>query len=308
MSAISSTTFALLLLGGAEMSAQQSSDTGSFSVDVNLVVLHATVVNKRGGFVSGLDKQDFQIKDGSKPQDIRFFSHEDVPVAVGLIVDNSGSMRPKRADVAAAALAFVRESNPRDQMFIVNFNEEPSFGLNSTVLFSADPTELEHALNGVPARGQTALYDAIWTGLEQVKKSSIDKKVLIVISDGGDNASRHHTLQQVLDAADRSDVIIYTVGLFDEYDDDRNPGVLTKLAQTTGGEVYLPKEIPKVVRISEQIAGDIRNQYTIGYHPSNETVRSGFHSIQVTAVGPHREKCIVRTRRGYMVSPERKIQ
>ena len=211
------------------------------SVDVDLVVLHATVRDRKGGFVSGLRKENFRVFEDGVPQEIRVFQHEDVPVAVGLIVDNSGSMGRKRKDVTAAALAFVRSSNPQDEMFVVNFNERISFGLPDTELFSASAAELERALNGVPANGKTALYDAIEAGLAHLKKATLDKKVLIVISDGGDNAS-HHTLGQVLESAGRSDAIIYTIGLFDEYDEDRNPGVLKKIARATGGEAFLPTE------------------------------------------------------------------
>jgi Ca-activated chloride channel homolog len=288
-----------LLAAAVQVSAQ------SFSVDVNLVVLHATVVDKKGGFVSDLGKQNFEVFEDGKPQTIQYFSHEDVPVAVGLLVDNSGSMRPKRPDVTAAAESFVQASNPQDHMFIINFNENPTFGLGNTKLFSANVADLEKALNGVPARGKTALYDAILMGLDHVKKSSLDKKVLIVVSDGGDNASRH-TLAQVLEAAERSNVIIYTVGLFDEYDEDRNPGVLKKIARATGGECFLPLQIAKVVEISDEIARDIRNQYTIGYLPSNQNFNSGYRSIQVKATGPHHAKYVVRTRTGYMASAEGK--
>jgi VWFA-related protein len=273
-------------------------------VDVDLVVLQATVSDKTGGFVSGLQKENFRVFEDGVPQEIRVFQHEDVPVAVGLIVDNSGSMSPKRKDVTAAALAFARSSNPRDQMFVVNFNEHVSFGLPNTELFSASASELDHALNGVPANGKTALYDAIDAGLAHLKKATLDKKVLIVISDGGDNAS-HHTLRQVLESAGKSTAIIYTIGLFNQYDEDRNPGVLRKIARATGGEAFLPGETGQVVQICERIAEDIRNQYTVGYVPSNAKLDSSYRTIRVTATGRRGEKLLVRTRAGYIASPER---
>jgi Ca-activated chloride channel homolog len=293
-----------LLMGAYAAAAQTASDPGSasFSADVDLVVLQATVTHEKGGFVSGLGQANFQVFEEGRPQTIRLFQHEDVPVAVGLVVDNSGSMGRKRKDVTAAALAFVRSSNPRDQMFIVNFNERVSFGLPNTKLFSARPPELEKALNGVPAFGKTALYDAIRAGLDHLEKATLDKKVLIVISDGGDNASRH-TLAQVLEAAERSDVIVYTIGLFDEFDEDSNPGVLKKLARTTGGEVFLPQATPMVVEICERIAADIRNQYTIGYVPSNRRFDNAYRRIRVVATGPHGHKYQVRTREGYLAAP-----
>ena len=241
-------------------------------MDVELVVLHATVRDRKGRFVSGLQKQDFRVYENDQPQTIELFQHEDVPVAVGLVVDNSGSMQPKQSDVAAAALAFVRSSNAEDEMFVVNFNENVTFGLPNTELFSAKPSELDGALMGVPARGKTALYDAIEAALTHLQKASRDKKVLIVISDGGDNASKH-TLNQVLQDAERSDAIIYTIGLFDEYDTDRNPRVLKQIARATGGEAFFPEKTSAVVKICEGIAAGLRNQYTIGYSPTNRTAR-----------------------------------
>jgi VWFA-related protein len=279
-------------------------ENATISVDVNLVVLHATVLDRKGGFVSGLRKEDFHVYEDGAAQVVRVFDHEDVPVAVGLAVDNSGSMNRKRKDVTAAALAFVRSSNPRDEMFVVNFNELVSFGLPDTQLFSASAAELEGALNDVPASGRTALYDAIEAGLNHLKKATLDKKVLIAISDGGDNAS-HYKLGQVLEDAGRSDAIIYTVGLFDEAEGDRNPGVLMKIARATGGEAFLPQETSQVVPICEQIAADIRNQYTIGYIPSNQKLDSAQRTLKVTATGRHGEKLLVRTRSGYIASPER---
>jgi Ca-activated chloride channel homolog len=295
-----------LLLAAPIGSAQIASpvDGATFSTNVDLVVLHATVRDRKGGFVSGLRQENFQVFEDGKSQTIRLFQHEDVPVAVGLVVDNSSSMRSKRKDVTAAALAFVRSSNPHDEMFIVNFNERVSFGLPNTELFSASPAELEAALNGVPANGKTALYDAIYAGLDHLKKATLDKKVLIVISDGGDNAS-HRTLTQIFDASGRSDAIIYTIGLFDENDEDSNPGVLKKIARATGGEAFLPMKTSAVVEICERIAADIRNQYTIGYSPSNQSFDSAYRTIRVLATGPHGQKYLVRTREGYIAARER---
>jgi Ca-activated chloride channel family protein len=288
-------------LGGQTGSAPGDS---TISVDVNLVVLHATVLDRKGGFVSDLQKEDFHVYEDGAPQVIRVFDHEDVPVAVGLAVDNSGSMSRKRKDVTAAALAFVRASNPRDEMFIVNFNERVTFGLPDTRLFSASSMELEEALNGNPASGRTALYDAIEAGLNHLKKATVDKKVLIAISDGGDNAS-HHRLDQVLEDAGRSDAIVYTVGLFDEAEEGLNPGVLRKIARATGGEAFLPQETSQVVPICKQIAEDIRNQYTIGYIPSNQKLDNARRKIKVTAARRHGETLLVRTRAGYTASPQR---
>lgn len=276
----------------------------TISVNVDLVVLNATVRDPKSFFVSGLQKNNFRVYENGEPQSIKFVSHEDVPVAVGLIVDNSGSMRRKRADVTSAALTFVRSSNPNDEIFIVNFNERVSLGLPSTVLFSASVPQLEKALNGVPAYGETALYDGIEAGMAHLKKASLNKKVLIVISDGGDNAS-HYTLARVLRDVEESDDLIYTIGLFDEYDTDRNPKVLKELARATGGEAFFPKETTDVVKICERIAQDIRNQYTIGYEPTDQKLDDTYRRVTVMATGPRGEKLLVRTREGYIAAPGR---
>ena len=275
----------------------------TISVDVNLVVLHATVRDRKGDSVPALGKDDFHVWEDGQPQTIELFKHEDMPVSLGLIIDHSQSMRRKRNDVTAAALAFVRSSNPQDEIFIVNFNEHVTFGLPGAKLFSASAPELEEALNGVPAQGMTALYDAVEAGLAHLKQATAQKKVLIVVSDGGDNASLHN-LPQVLNDAAHSDVIIYTIGLFDEYSADQNPGVLRKLARATGGEAFLPDETSQVVPICERIAADIRHQYTIGYEPSNAKLDNSYRTVRVTATRPHGGKLFVRTREGYIASPK----
>lgn len=294
----------LLLVTGQCLSGQAAPPPAepTISVDVNLVVLTASVLDKKGGFVSGLRKGDFRVYEDGAPQTIRVFSHEDVPVAVGLAVDNSGSMGPKRREVTAAALAFVHASNPQDEMFVVNFNERVSFGLPDAQVFSANPAQLERALTGVQAEGRTALYDALEAGMDHLKKATLDKKVLIAITDGEDNASRH-TLRQVLEDAGRSDVIIYTIGLFDEDEHDSDPGVLKKIAQATGGEAFPLRDTSAVVPTCEQIAKDIRNQYTIAYIPSNPKLDHTRRTIKVTAAGYHGEKLVVRTRSSYIASP-----
>jgi Ca-activated chloride channel family protein len=289
----------------ARPSPNKEQSSPAISVNVDLVVLHATVGDRKGRFASELQQRDFQVYEDDQRQRIELFQHEDVPVAVGLVVDNSGSMRPKQPDVAAAALAFVRSSNPEDEMFIVNFNENVTFGLPDTELFSARPSELDGALMGVPARGKTALYDGIGTALAHLQKASRDKKALIAISDGGDNASKR-TLKQVLQEAERSDAIIYTVGLFDEDDTDRNPRVLRQIARSTGGEAFFPDKTSEVVSICERIAADLRSQYTIAYSPTNRIPDGGYRTIKVTATGPHGAKLFVRTRTGYVTPPGQK--
>ena len=281
----------------------RSADSYTIRVDVADVVLHPTVENRDGTPVSGLGKHDFQIYESGVLQPIKYFSHEDIPVTVGLVVDNSGSIRPKRRDIIAAALAFARSSNPQDQMFVINFNEHVSFGLPPGTMFTDKPEQLEAGLSRTRSEGQTALYDAIAAGFEQLKKGNRDKRVLIVITDGGDNASKH-TLARIMVIAGQSDAIIYTLGVFDEEDADRNPGVLQQLAKATGGEAFLPKTLQEVLPICEHIARDIRNQYTIVYVPTNERQDGKYRKIRVKAQAQGRERLVVRTRAGYYALPK----
>lgn len=295
--------FLIILLRVAranEPSASQSVQDDRYTIRVNVdqVVLHATVRNRRGTPVSGLGKESFQIYENGILQEIKYFSHDDIPIEVGLIVDNSGSMRPKRGEVIAAALAFARSSNPQDQMFVVNFNENVSFGLPENMPFTDQVVQLELALSRIAANGETALYDAVAAGLEHMKKGNRDKKVLIVISDGADNASKHNKAQ-ILAMAEKSDVIIYTMGLFEEGDPDRNPHVLRQLAEATGGEAFLPESVKDVVPICKRIAHDIRSQYTIAYVPTNRKQDGTYRAIQVKAGAPGRGRVSVRTRAGY---------
>ena len=270
----------------------------TIKVNVDMVVFRATAQDRKNILVSGLHKDDFQVYEDGVLQPIKYFSHEDIPVTVGLVIDNSGSMMPKRRDVVAAALVFARSSNPQDQMFVVNFNEKVSFGLPDNTPFTDQVAQLEVALSRVRANGETALYDAVAVALEHLKKGNRDKKVLIVISDGGDNASKH-TLTEIMALAGQPDVIIYTIGIFDEQDADRNPGVLKQLAKDTGGEAFLPESSRDVAPICERIAHDIRNQYTIAYVPTNRNRDGSYRVIQVKASAPGRGRLLVRTRTGY---------
>ncbi len=287
--------------------AKRDSDLESFrfSVDVALVVMHATVTDRQGGFVSNLGEQDFEVHEDGVPQRIRLFTNEDIPVSVGLVVDHSTSMRPKLAEVAAAARTFVQSSNPQDEMFVVNFNEKVSLGLPAAIRFTASSAKLEDAVGAARSGGQTALYDAIAKALEELQAGSRDKKVLIIVSDGGDNASRC-SLAEVMKLARQSSAVIYTVGLFDEDDEEKNPGVLKHLAQATGGEAFLPDQLSEVVAICERIARDIRHQYTIGYVPTNLIRDGSYRAIRLLA----REKghrLSVRTRTGYIAGGEPRL-
>jgi len=306
-----SPNFPLLLvvaiLGGAGYApawAAQNAPEGSYriSLDVSLVVLHATVTDQKGRLVSGLRQDDFCIHDQGALQRISVFRHEDAPVTVGLVIDHSGSMKPKLQDVVAAADTFARASNPDDQVFVVNFNERVSMGLPEGVVYASEPAELERAISAAPTRGKTALFDAIARALDRLDNGKHDKKVLIVISDGGDNASTHK-LAQITRMAEESDAILYAIGLFDEDDLDSNPKALRSLAEITGGEAFFPKETDAVVGLCERIAKDIRSQYTLGYTPTPAPAAGTRRTIRVEALAPHHGRLSVRTRSGYIAVP-----
>lgn len=269
----------------------------TISLNVELVVLHPIVQDRNRNSVSGLTKTDFKVYEDGIIQQIESFSHTYIPITVGLVVDNSGTMRSKQREVITAALAFARSCTPEDEVFVVNFNEHVSFGLPDKMLFTNQTAQLEAAFTK-KATGKTALYDAIGVALDHVKKGNRDKRVLIVISDGGDNASKL-TLAQILVMVKHSDIIFYTVGLFDEDDPDRNPDVLKQLAHVTGGEVFLPKLVNEIGPICQQILNDLHNQYTITYTPQNSKQDGNYRIIKVTATATGNRHLKVRARAGY---------
>jgi Ca-activated chloride channel homolog len=273
------------------------------SVNVDFVVLHPTVRDRKGRFASDLREQDFEVFEDGVRQSIRLFRHEDIPVTVGLVVDHSGSMGRKLADVIAAARTFVQSSSPEDQMFVVNFNELVTLGLPEAIRLTNRSDELAQAIANTPATGKTALYDAIIRAQDQLQAGRPDKKVLIVISDGGDNASAH-SLAEVLKMADQSSALVYSIGIFDEEDPDRNPDVLRRLARATGGEAFFPSQPDEVVAICDRIAREIRHQYTLGYVSSNAAQPGAYRAIRVVARTTGGRKLSVRTRSGYVAGFE----
>jgi Ca-activated chloride channel homolog len=296
--------FSLIVLPGMlphqeyPLSQNRQGDPYTINICVETVVLNATVRDHKGVLVSGLAKEDFQVYEDGIPQQIEGFSHEDIPVTVGIVIDNSGTMGPKRPEVIASALAFARSSNPEDQMFVVHFNEHVSFGLPDNMPFTDKVVQLEIALSGITANGMTAIYDAVAAALDHLKKGKRDKKVLILISDGDDNASKQN-LEKILAMAGQLDAIIYTIGIFDETNPDRNPRALKQLSKATGGEAFFPGSAKDIVSICKRIAYDIRSQYSITYLPSNNKQDGSFRAIQVTAKARDGRRLLVRTRAGY---------
>jgi len=271
------------------------------SVKTDLVTLPVTVVDRRGGIVAGLRQEDFTVYDSGERQTIQFFTSEDAPATIGLVIDSSGSMRGRRHDVTAAAAAFADMSHPLDEFFTVNFNEAVWLGLPRPVAFTEDMDQLYAALSSAPAQGMTALYDAVDRALDHLQLGTRDRKALIVVSDGGDNASSR-TLDAVLEHARGSSAVIYAVSLVDPNDQDAKPGRLKKLARETGGHVFTPKSADEVMRVFAQIAREIRSGYTIGFLPP-DTPDAGFRTVRVVADAGGNRQLIVRTRAGYYAGP-----
>jgi Ca-activated chloride channel family protein len=267
------------------------------SVRTELVTLPVTVIDRRGRFVTGLRQEDFTVYDGGERRTIEFFTGEDMPATIGLVIDSSSSMRDRREHVTTAATAFGASSHPLDEFFTINFNEAVWPGLPPSIAFTEDRDQLRAALSVAPARGMTALYDAIDRALGHLQLGTRDRRALIVVSDGGDNASSG-TLDAVLDGARRTGAVIYTVTLWHPDDRDARPRVMKRLARETGGEAFTPARADDVIGAFAQIAREIRSGYTIGFVPP-ATADGGFRSIQVVVDAGDRRHLVARTRAGY---------
>jgi VWFA-related protein len=272
----------------------------SIKVDVNLVVLHTTVLDDRQRFADGLKQENFRIFEDKVEQKLSVFKREDVPVSMGLVIDNSGSMREKRPRVNEAALTLVQASNPRDEAFVVNFNDD--FYLDLDKDFTSSIPELKEALERIDSRGSTALRDAVIGSLDHLKKGSRDKKVLLLVTDGEDNAS-HNSLEKTLREIQKTDTVIYTIGLLGsegKKEAKRAKKVLQDIAAASGGVAYFPENVEDVHSICEQVAHDIRNQYTLAYYPTNTNRDGSFRAVSVEVIPPRGHgKLVARTRNGY---------
>lgn len=272
----------------------------TIKVDVGLVVLHTSVLDDRGKFADGLKAENFRVFEDKAEQKLATFKREDVPVSMGLVIDNSGSMRDKRPRVNEAALTLVESSNPQDEAFVVNFNDD--FYLDLDKDFTSSIPELKEALERIDSRGSTALRDAIIGSLDHLKKANKDKRVLLVVTDGEDNAS-HNSLEKTLREIQKTDTVIYTIGLLGEEkrsDKNRAMKALKQIAEASGGLAFFPESVDDVHNICEQVAHDIRNQYTLAYYPSNTKKDGSFRAVSVQVIPPRgRGKLIARTRNGY---------
>jgi VWFA-related protein len=277
--------------------APNSAASATISVNSELVALPVRVTDAKGNVVSGLALQDFSVFEDGRPQKLTLFQQEDAPVTVGLVVDHSRSMGPKLAGVTAAVSAFAHSSNPQDEMFVVDFNDDVWLQILGGKPFTHSADDLEKEIAAVSARGRTALYDAVAEGLNHLRFGHCEKKALIIVSDGGDNAS-HQKFSQILDLAQRSQVLIYSI-ILEGDGQEENPGALRKLSKSTGGISYSPSSKETIASISALIARDLRDQYTLGFAPDKSTNDASFRKIQVKVSAPGRGNLRVRYRPGY---------
>jgi VWFA-related protein len=273
-----------------------------FRKDVDEVMLHATVVDDKQHIITNLDRTAFTVFEDGKTQSIISFHHVDIPVAMGIVIDNSGSMREKRSKVNQAALNLVRSSNPRDEVFIVNFNDEQYLDQD----FTHDLLKLKEALEKIDARGGTALYDAVVASGDHLKQNArLEKKVIFLVTDGEDNASSETLEQAVKQLQLEGGPSVYAIGILgDEDHPKRAKKALQIIAERTGGIAFFPKTLDEVDSISRTIANDIRNQYAIGYKPLSPKKAGEFRQIRVEAKAKGHSKLVVRTKTGYYAGAE----
>ncbi len=295
---------ALLTLAGAAWAKQQPQnpytpdDGGVIRVDTRLVVLHCAVQDGDGRLITNLAQKDFKVYENKVEQPVKVFRREDIPVSIGLVIDNSGSMRTKRKRVEAAAIQLVKASNPQDEVFVVNFNDEAYRDVD----FTSDIKKMETGLARLDSRGGTAFRDAVSMSMDYMKQyGRKDKKVLLVVSDGDDTASVGITLEALVDKCHKNNILVYGIGLLDKEEKNwRNAKrALDALVKASGGAAYYPGEVDEVESVAKQVAHDIRNQYVIAYSPLNQNLDGTFRTIRVTA-----GRYTVRTRSGYYATPE----
>lgn len=297
---------AMFVAAGGGIFAQQPEapdDQSVIRVETRLVVLHCAVMDKKGNLITNLPQSAFKVYENNVQQPVKLFRREDVPVSLGIVIDNSGSMRDKRQRVEAAAVRLVKASNRQDDVFIVNFNDDAYLD----VPFTNQIPKLEEGVARIDSRGGTAMRDAISMSLDYLKQEGKkDKKVLLVVTDGNDTASTGITLEKLVEKAHKSEALIYGIGILSQEESrDRKKAqrAIDALTKASGGASYYPGDVSEVEAIADQVARDIRNQYVIAYSPTNQNLDGTFRSIKVVANGG---RYTVRTRTGYYATPEPK--
>jgi Ca-activated chloride channel homolog len=297
------TIAAAIALGAAVITAQGDA---RFSARSELVILDVAVTDDRGGFVGGLPATSFRVLEEGRPQTISFFAEQDAPATVGLLIDSSGSMLANRERMIAGITSLAEASNPDDEFLPLVFNERVTYVLPPDSTFTSDPRELKDALtNSLAVVGKTAFHDALAEAIDSLAKGSHERRVVIVLSDGGDNASQL-SFDEILKQVQASNVVIYTIALIDPLSIGHNPGALRRLAKETGGLSFEPKRRGQIDKAFRAIAADIRSRYTLAYEPSDTSSGIVKH-VRVVVQAPDRKDVKVRTRTGYVAgsSPPR---
>lgn len=300
---ILSIALAAFLLSGRPAAVGHDAAQPTFKAESNLVVLHVSVRDRGGRYVAGLDRDAFTVIDDGKPQTIEMFSGDEVPASVGLLIDNSNSMRANRERVIASAVEFAKHGHPQDEIFVLTFNEQVRNAFGPVLVSEMNPAVFGSVMSqAIIARGMTAIYDGILTGLKRVGSGTHTRQVLIVVSDGDDNASEA-TLDQVVLQVHQSDAVIYTIALEDPLTRDGNPRLMRRLAEATGGESYRPRRVEDFGEAFDRIAKDVRSAYTIAYAPTKSEPRVDGQPKRRTVrvyVKPKDGRALrVRTRDGY---------
>jgi VWFA-related protein len=296
MRAALATWFSLALVASATPTPLQLPPT--IRADVNLVQVQAKVTDGRGRIVPDLPKSAFELYVDDVRQEITVFQGEDAPVTAGMVIDNSASMAPKREDVITAATAFAKASNPRDEMFVVHFSDHARFGLPADKPFTSDVGELKAAISRFDLGGTTAFYDAAMVAISHFSQGTYNRRVLLAITDGGDNSSASQP-KDVKEAAWKAGAAIFAIGIFDPSDEDQNPSVLKDIASATGGQAFFPRSSAEIPKLCKQIASDVRHEYTLGFAGAED---GRFHRIRVTAHDPRYGQLNVQTRAGYVAA------
>jgi VWFA-related protein len=281
----------------------------TIGVNVDLVVAHTTVLDKNGNFTSGLQKENFKVYEEGVEQNVTFFSQEDVPISLGIVLDTSGSMRSKIDMVNRAALAFIKASNPDDQVFLIGFNDQAELLED----YTNDIDAITDALDNVVVTGGTALYDAIYLGVQKAQSGIKPKKAIVVITDGEDRDS-YYKLEEMVAKVQESDVQIYSVGFLNPVPDkglfgrwsksvpEKAHDALQRISEETGAKAFFPQKVPEINAIVSEIAHELRNQYSIGYISSNLARDGSYRRIKIALDPGHAPGHTLRYRRGYFAA------
>jgi Ca-activated chloride channel homolog len=269
------------LFAASFVCAQEAQETFKLNVDVDLVEVHVNVTDEQDRPIGNLTKDNFRLVEDRVPQDISVFKHEDLPVSLGLVIDNSRSIEPRKQRLDAAALSFVRKSNPQDETFIVHFDDEARLDQD----FTPSINDLEKTLADAKPFGQTAIYDALILALEHMEKAKEQKRAILLITDGVDNVSKH-TLAEAVDATKRAHVAVYTVGLLSLSGGQKAEDSLIQIAEASGGGAFFPQTVEEAHAVVERVARDLREQYTLGYFPTNPNRDGAWRSVRVEVTPP----------------------